>query len=64
MESRIPASGWSKTKMPPPTASLSGGPLWTRADEGALRIALRNLLCSAIKCTEEGGAGLELDASA
>jgi signal transduction histidine kinase len=32
-----------------------GGPVWARADEGALQIVLRNLVSNAIKYTEEGG---------
>ncbi len=31
------------------------GPVWARADDGALQIVLRNLVSNAIKYTEEGG---------
>ncbi len=37
------------------TAEVGGEPIWARADEGGLQIALRNLLSNAIKYTEEGG---------
>ena len=34
---------------------VPSGPLWARADEGALRIVLRNLVSNAVKYTGEGG---------
>lgn len=38
-----------------PETGEDGGPVWARADEGGVQIALRNLLSNAIKYTEEGG---------
>ena len=34
---------------------VPSGPLWARADEGALRIVLRNLVSNAVKYTGDGG---------